>query len=84
MAFTGFGNPRGEWTYVGVGILFIEMITSPVWVIKLIVQGVRISEVKKALRRPDLKLGILNCPMNLCPRIFNTSPAFGVTLSFHF
>lgn len=81
---TGFGDPKGGWTYVGAFILVLEMITSPIWVSTLIVQGVRISKIKKALVSANLKLGVLTCPVNFYTGTHFNPPAIGLTITFNF
>jgi len=84
MGITGFGDPNGIWTYVGASILVLEIISSPVWVSALIVQGVRISKIKKALVSANLKLGVLTCPVNFYTGTHFNPPAIGLTITFNF
>jgi hypothetical protein len=83
-ATSGFGDPKGTWTYVGAYILLFEIITSPIWVSAIIVQGVRISKIKKALVSPNLKLGLLTCPVNVYTGTHLNPPAIGLTVTFNF
>ena len=81
---TEFGDPKSGWTYIGVLTLLLEMITSPVWLSTFIVQGVRISKIKKALVSPNLKLGVLTCPVNVYNRTHFNPPTIGLTITFNF
>jgi hypothetical protein len=79
----GYNNDSALETIDGVSVA-AGLYTTPIWIPLVIVQGSRISQIKKALSSPDLKVGALNCPMNVYPDARTGPPAFGVTVSFHF
>jgi hypothetical protein len=68
----------------GVGFIVWGAILAPVGLIGTIVQSDKIADLKEALGSPDLKLGMLNYPVNAPCVSYYASPAFGVTLTFHF
>lgn len=68
----------------GFSFILLGAVLAPVGLVGIIVQSDKISDLKEALGSPDLKLGVLNYPVNGSPGSYNLSPAFGATLTFHF
>jgi len=69
---------------LGMSMLVGGIILTPILIAGIIVRSGRISQIKEALGSTDLKVGVLNCPVNLHPGARGNPPAFGLTLAFHF
>jgi hypothetical protein len=74
---------------IGKGIFASSLVVGgivilPTEIILILIRNARIKQIKEVLNISDVKLGILNCPVNYITRANNSHPFIGVTVTFTF
>jgi hypothetical protein len=74
---------------IGLGLLATFLVACGIMILSIgmifiLVRNDRIKQIKEVLKIPEVKPGILNCPVNYITGANNNPATFGVTVTFAF